>query len=100
MKAHTRFSVVIFSLFGLWVSVAMGAKLDLGARDFYFGKDAPYSTQYAKNTGNCAAHLSAANYKNARVIIYPESGHGVTYNQYMKSDLLGFLSYWVGRAVD
>lgn len=72
----------------------------MGARDFYFGKDAPYSTQYARNTGNCAAHLSAGNYKNARVIVYPESGHGVTYNQYMKADLLGFLSYWVGRAVE
>jgi dienelactone hydrolase len=72
----------------------------MGARDFYFGKDAPYSTQYAKNTGNCAAHLSAGNFNNARVIVYPESGHGVTYNQYMKSDLLGFLSYWVGRPIE
>lgn len=69
----------------------------MGGRDFYFGKDAPYSTMYAKNTGNCAAHLSMANYKHARVIVYPESTHGVTYNQYMKGDLLGFLAYWVGR---
>jgi hypothetical protein len=72
----------------------------MGGRDFYFGKDAPYNTQYSKNTGNCAAHLSAADYKNARVIVYPDTGHGVTYNQYMKSDLLGFLSYWIGRAVE
>jgi hypothetical protein len=69
----------------------------MGGRDFYFGKDAPYSTQYAKNTGNCASHLAMADYRNSRVIIYPESGHGVTYNQYMEADLLGFLSYWVGR---
>jgi len=69
----------------------------MGGRDFYFGKDAPYSTQYAKNTGNCAGHLTMGDYKNARVVIYPESGHGVTYNQYMKGDLLGFLAYWVGR---
>ena len=69
----------------------------MGYRDFYFGKDGPYNTGYAKNTGNCAAHLSMGNYKNARVIIYPESTHGVTYNQHMKGDLLGFLSYWIGR---
>lgn len=69
----------------------------MGYRDFYFGKDGPYNTRYANNTGNCAAHLSMGNYKNARVIIYPESTHGVTYNQHMKGDLLGFLSYWIGR---
>lgn len=69
----------------------------MGYRDFYFGKDGPYNTLYARNTGNCAAHLSMANYKNARVIIYPESTHGVTYNQHMKGDLLGFLSFWIGR---
>jgi len=72
----------------------------IGARDFYFGKDAPYSTGYAKNTGNCATHLSVGNYKNARVIIYPESGHGVSYNQYIKGDIQSFLSYWVGRTVE
>ena len=68
----------------------------MGYRDFYFGKDGPYNTLY-NNTGNCAKHLSMANYKNARVIIYPESTHGVTYNQHMQGDLLGFLSYWIGR---
>ncbi|MGD8210786.1 MAG: hypothetical protein PVF32_13070 [Desulfobacterales bacterium] len=72
----------------------------MGYRDFYFGRDAPYNTQYAKNTGNCAAHLSTGNYKNARVIIYPESTHGVSYNQYIRGDVLGFLSYWVGRSVE
>ena len=72
----------------------------MGGRDFYFGKDAPYNTQYAKNTGNCAAHLSMAGYKNARVIVYPESSHGVSYNQYMKADVVNFLSYWVGRPVE
>ena len=72
----------------------------MGYRDFYFGKNGPYNTRYANNTGNCAAHLSMANYKNARVIIYPDSTHGVTYNQHMKGDLLGFLSYWIGRPVE
>ncbi len=72
----------------------------MGQRDFYFGKDAPYNTAYGKNTGNCAAHLSAANYKNAKVVIYPESSHGVTYNQHMKGDVQGFLSHWVGRVVE
>lgn len=69
----------------------------MGYRDFYFGKDGPYNTGYAKNTGNCAAHLSMGNYKNARVIIYPDSTHGVSYNQHIKGDVLGFLSYWIGR---
>jgi dienelactone hydrolase len=72
----------------------------MGARDFYFGKDAPYNTQYAKNTGNCASHLSVGGYKNARVVIYPDSAHGVSYNQYIKADVLNFLSYWVGRPVE
>ena len=68
----------------------------MGYRDFYFGKDGPYNTRYA-NTGNCAAHLSIGNYKNAKVIIYPESTHGVSYNQHIKGDVLDFLSYWIGR---
>ena len=44
----------------------------MGYRDFYFGKDGPYNNGHAKNTGNCAAHLSMGNYKNARVIAAPE----------------------------
>lgn len=68
----------------------------VGFRDFYYGKDAPYSTGY-NNSGNCANHLSLAGFTNAKVIIYPDTGHGVTYNQFMKDDLLGFLGYWVGR---
>jgi dienelactone hydrolase len=71
----------------------------MGQRDFYFGKDAPYSTQY-NNSGNCANHLSLGGYKNAKVVIYPDTGHGVTYNQHLKSDLLGFMSYWVDRKLN
>ncbi len=37
------------------------------------------------------------NFKNAHVINYPESARVVTYNQNMKGELLGFLSYWIGR---
>ncbi|UJF17796.1 hypothetical protein L0B53_12240 [Vibrio sp. SS-MA-C1-2] len=72
----------------------------MGHKDFYFGKDAPYNTNYSKNTGNCANHLSMAGFVNARVITYPEIGHGVSYNQYMKTDLLSFLDYWVNKPIN
>ena len=39
-------------------------------------------------------------YKNAWVIVYPDSSHGVSYNQYIKADVVNFLSYWVGRPVE
>ncbi|MDA9557679.1 hypothetical protein N9R79_09295 [Vibrio sp.] len=71
----------------------------MGFRDVYFGKDAPYNTNYSKNSGTCANHLSLAGFTNARVITYPETGHGVTYNQYMKGDLLQFLNHWIGKDV-
>lgn len=68
----------------------------MGQQDFYYGKNAPYSTAY-NNTGNCANYLSVGGFKNAKVVVYPTKGHGVTYDQYMEADLLGFMSYWVGR---
>ena len=71
----------------------------MGERDFYYGKNAPYNSMYARNTGNCSNHLSVANYQNSKVLIYPDSDHNITYNKYTKNDLLDFMSFWVGRSV-
>ena len=68
----------------------------VGYRDFYYGRNAPFSTGY-NNTGNCANYLSAGNYGHSKVVIYPTAGHGISYDQYIEGDLLGFMTYWVGR---
>ena len=71
----------------------------VGYHDEYFGVTAPASAG-RDITGNCVRALALGDFKNSKVIIYPDGYHNNRHNQYIVSDIIQFLEYWKKRPVE
>ncbi|MGB5792041.1 alpha/beta hydrolase family protein [Poseidonibacter sp.] len=63
----------------------------IGTHDEYFSNDSK-ATKNHEVDGHCTKALRK--YKNAKVIILPQTKHDITTNVYVKGDILNFLKLW------
>lgn len=69
----------------------------MGRDDVYFGTDSPYNNQY-NNIGHCGDAL--LRYKNAKVVLLPNTGHNVMANPFTKNEVLDFLTMFKDHRVN
>ncbi len=63
----------------------------IGTHDEYFGKNSKPNENH-EIKGHCTKALMK--YKNAKVIILPQTKHDITTNIYVKEDIIHFLKFW------
>lgn len=75
----------------------LGAKINepilniIGTHDEYFANDSKPNEEHEVD-GHCTKALRK--YKNAKVIILPQTKHDITTNIYVKEDIINFLKLW------
>jgi len=66
----------------------------IGADDFYFGSKNIWNSEY-DNIGNATNALEG--FKNAKVVVLPNTGHDLTKNQFTKPEIISFIEMFKKR---